>query len=347
MTPYLLLLGILLFGACERRHLESESPDPGLSALIPVKIDWSKTGFPVDATPRLATQQEYVHRVSLRFFPRNGGAPFERYLETNVFEGEINVPVGEYAVIVYNESVEDVNYWNGRVVFSHPNDFKAFSASLSQDPTSYDFYTPGASEFMGVEPLRLASWSLDTFWVTPEMATKTRYQTTRTLVMQDQQMLYALTHIVMRPLTYPTQIKADLHNLRSAQQIRGCLRGFASRVNMATGKTHAESGNHVIPFTTRAWWSTEQKDGSATALLLTLGRSTPAAKSASEKYDIHMDVVLHNGQRHSMSQPVFDLSDQILASTDTLKANIAFDLPEYSGSDIEIDPWREESTLIY
>ncbi len=334
-------IGVLLIGiasqpftACERRPLENEFAE---TALIPVKIDWSGSNIPVTDPDG----NGYVHRVSVRFFPKNGAPAFDRYLETNVIEGKIDVPVGEYSVVVFNESVHDI-YWEDAVYFTDVDDYANFAAcKKSDDPLNYEFYTPQPGEELIVEPLRLASWSLDDFVVTNEMITRTR-SISRAPLPADA-MENALTHVVMRPLTYTVKVTAWAENLCSAQVIQGAMRGFAKKVYMGSGRTEQAPATHVFKLNSRRWDDGDQKHGTVTKSFLSFGKVPQTAQ-----YSLNMDVVYVTGE--VSDQPhLFDVTDQVNSPSPTSDADISvavdLHLPLKEGG-INVGDWEDEVITI-
>ena len=83
------IISVLSFHSCERRSLEDFDM---AYAIIPVRIDWSVSGVAV----------EEMHRASVWLFPKDGAMPMEYRLEENLMYREINVPIGEYSVLVFN-----------------------------------------------------------------------------------------------------------------------------------------------------------------------------------------------------------------------------------------------------
>ncbi len=225
------------------------------TALIPVKINWSKSGFEItdDGKSKLKGSAS-VHRATLRFFPKDGSEPFERYLEGNVVEGEIDVPIGDYSVIVMNESITD-SYWLGSetsgfesISFTDIDNYEKFSAQVKthkDNPAGYYFNQYESDGFLFMQPpLLISTWSLDDFTVTSEMANYSqKTKGSDELTRADIDMFYALTRdseddvdgIDMRKLTYTVQVTLQVKNLTSASTILGGLEGFVNRVNLQTG----------------------------------------------------------------------------------------------------------------
>ncbi len=237
------------------------------SAYIPVKINWNNSGFNILENGVSKQSGESVHRATFRFFPKDGSEPFERYLEGNVYDGEIEVPIGEYSVIVMNESHTDV-YWEGSVtsgyesiVFENVDSYENFSAYVkthTNNPAGYYLTEYVNDNYLFMQPpLRLATWSIDNFVVTQDMVDyshqllatrRTKGETedieTKTLMKSvDEDMFYALTRdsigddngVDMRSLTRDVTVVLKVKNLTSVGGVKGAVDGFVNKVNMRTG----------------------------------------------------------------------------------------------------------------
>ena len=325
---------IQLFTACERRPLEDTYAE---SALIPVKIDWSVSNIPVSDP----SGSGYVHRVSLRFYPKDGSAPFDRYLETNVIEGQIEVPIGEYSVIVFNEAVGDV-YWEDAVTFSDADSYENFAATLvADDAANYPFYKPLLGEDLRVEPLRLASWSLDDFSVTEDMVKITRYGTgtpTGSTIRE----INALTVVKMRALTYTVNVTVHVENLVSAQLIQGAVRGFAQKVYMASAQTVQIPVTHVFRLNSRRWDDAAQIHGTVSKSFLSFGRLPQASD-----YWLNLDVLYGTGVLHP-DPLLYDVSDQVNDSPQiSINIDIGVDIRiPYIEGGIGVGDWDDETIII-
>ncbi len=319
---------ILLLTACKRRPLED---DFGVTALIPVKIDWSRSNIPVTE----ARGNGLVHRVSLRFFPKDGSAAFDRYLELSVIEGEIEVPVGEYSVVVFNESVYDI-YWEDAITFSDVDSYENFAATIIPDnAANYPFYRPLTGEELIVAPFRLASWSLDDFRVTNEMVANTRSATRTTRADGPEN---ALTKIVMRALTRNVNVTAHAENLSSAQLLQGAMRGFARKVYMASAETAPTPATHVFKLNSRVWDAGSDRHGTVSKSFLSFGRLPQ-----DDDYQINVDAVFIDGTIHE-EQLLWDVTDQVTAHpADAIDINIdlAMELPLITEG-IFVGDWDDE-----
>lgn len=327
---YKLMLSALFLAtatACERRSLFDDCPG---DVLIPVKIDWSVSGI----APNSGSDADFVHRVSIRFFPKDGSPAFDRYLENNIFEGEINVPEGIYSVVVYNEAIDDI-YWSDAIRFDHMDDYNLFSASIVEiSPLSYDFYAPQSGEIFSSGLLKLASWNLDHFEVA---------RSSKDCKECSGDVNNALTKVKLRRLAIPTHVVAEVTNLKSAMRMEAALTGIASKVYMASGKTVMSPTTHLFAFQSPVWNDETKTHGWVERRLLTFGRLPQPSV-----YSLNMGVIFVTGERYTPATPLrYDVTDQVMSSKqdDDIEMRVSLILPEVDG-DIIVGGWNEEEHII-
>ena len=341
LLPTMILLSIV---TCERRPLEDEDLPP--AALIPVKIDWSKSGF------NFTTKDggNMVHRVSLRFYPKDSNRPvFDVYLEGDVTEGKINIPVGRYSVIVFNESVDDRGYWEGRINFTDANSYHDFAAnavpynSNARDQL-FPFYKPQVGEKLINEPLHLASWSIEHFEVTEKMVLVSYDEKPKSYISEeDYEMFTSLTRIVMRPLTRPVNVTARVENLISSHISYLAMNGFAGKVYMASGETTQSPTTYLFTLGQKKY-EANNKNGTASATFYSFGR-TPASGTIKESYTIGADILLRTGELYQPTPPLrFDVTGQVIPNYDSkveIDIEISYALPFVEGG-IEVEDWEDD-----
>lgn len=310
------VLGVAALTGCERRALDCKPP----TALVPVKVDWSKSGL----------SSGDVHRLSLRFFPQNGGEAFDRYLEGNVTEGSVEVPIGKYSVVAYNEAITDP-YWTNSVFFTDVNDYSKFAANISNtDISAYSFYEPLPGEALVAEPLRLASWNLDNLDITKDMV--------QNACGPNGNVTTALTAITMRPLTYNVNVQAQVQNLSSAQFMQGALRGLAGKVYMATGVTEQSPATHLFTFSNRQWNTGSTTDGTTEKNFLAFGLMPTASQ-----YMLNLDVLFRTGEVYKLTPPLlYDVSSQVNSYPNSdISVKVSLALP-YKDGGIDVGGWDDE-----
>jgi len=329
---------IIMAAACMRRPLEDD--EPRQVAKIQVNIDWSKSGI----SPGSTYGSEGVHRVSLRFFPKDGyRKPFDVFMEGNVTQKTIEVEVGSYSVIVFNESIEDDSYWGEAVTFSDADSYGSFAANAAvltdeQRRQRFPFYKADDGEKFITEPLRLASWSLDNFKITETMALVTQGQQPEAYLSEEEkEMLGALKKVVMRALTRQVTLTARIENLTSLGYGFTAIQGLAHKVYMASGQTVATPATHLFMLGGRKYDS-GAPDGTTTNTFFIFGRAASAENIIAE------DVILANGDFHKPEPPLrFNVTDQMANAGNApsdIRLNIAFKLPQVDGN-INVDEWEE------
>ncbi len=327
----LAVIFILMSVSCSRRPLVGEVCVDNLStAVIPVAVDWSISGI----TPAEGVNDEdYVHRVSLRFFPVDGSEPFDRYLESNIYEGEIEVPIGEYSVVVFNESIYDT-FWSDVYRFENVDDFDNFIAVLIEDELSAEYST---------EAYKLASWSVEHFEVTQSMVNTTRLAQSYTrLSSEETRMLTTLEDIILQPLTCYINVSANIQYLSSAQYVACEVTGFADRVYMASGESHSTQTLHKVELVDREYSDDENKHGTISESRLVLSKSTDDAA----EYKLLFEIYLTDGTQHSPDEPLeFDVSHQVTRyATDDYDLSADLELPEVT-SGIDVEGWSDEEVV--
>ena len=333
----------MIIMTCERRPLEYDEILP--TAKFDVKIDWSKSGIEPYA------EDKGVHRVSFRFFPKDKQPIFERYLEGNVTEGQIEVTLGKYSVIVYNESIDDRNYWDEAITFTDVNSYDNFAANAvpynaALRAQEFPFYKPLSGEQFIVDPLQLASWSIADFEVTENMVLVMKgARPSSSLTDEEAEMVNAFHNVVLRALTRPVKFTARIENMVSAQETYMVMRGFANKVYMASGKTTNNPVSYLFTLGGRKF-DTGGKHGTMTANFRSFGR---IPVSSSESYLTAADVLFGTGELYKPPKPLqFDVTNQVLQNYNTkvnIDLSIQYNLPFVEGG-ISVDDWEDDTYIL-
>lgn len=335
-----LYLFFFLMIACERQLLYDACKHK--TALIPVKIDWIYSGI----NPELADEDDFVHKVSFRFFPKDGGQPFELYLEGNVHEGYLEVPIGDYDLLVMNESVIE-DYWKEFVSFSDINHFEGISAEIkAMDPTPFEFYKAAVDEKFVADMPKMASWSVRDYSITFETVNDTRKNES-----SDRQK-HAL-HVPMQRLTHDCKVIATVKNLKYAQLMRGAQRLFANKVYLSSRKTYASPATHLFTLNGRKTINGSLTDGTTERIFRTFGILPVPAQ-----YTLGVDIILTDGCRYvpsdggKLEYNVTDyvnsyfgksLEDRLLK--DYIEIPLFFSLPQVDGG-IDVGDWGDDEDII-
>ncbi|MFI3328136.1 MAG: DUF5119 domain-containing protein [Rikenellaceae bacterium] len=332
---------------CERNSVSCGRGDV-TSALMDIAVDWSDSGINVsgDVTRSGTSYDVGVHRVSLRFFvlDDSGGTSgvFERYIETSIYEGSIQIPVGRYAIVAMNESSAD-SYWSGSLEFENTDDYATFAAVL---PTSSD----SNSDVSASAAKPLAAWSLGEFEVTSNMAALSRGVVTSMsgIVLTDYELeqMSVLKGIKMLPRTRTMNVSVSASNLGSVQKVTATVGGFSTRVYMVSGDTHEDSVSHTFELDTWSYSDATRADNSSSGVVsgsrICLGHS--AANDQHSDYALSLEVYQNDGKRFVDDDQLSAVSvgSQVLATTDGLSDyeishEVAFDY--VSDYFIDVDGW--------
>jgi hypothetical protein len=300
----LVITVIHIMSGCTHRPLKGEL-DPE-TALIPVHIDWSKSG--VDTTT--------MHRASVLLYPETGGEPLEYRLEGNLNDKEIQVPVGVYSVIAFNETTDNTD-WEG-ITFNDKDSYQKFAAEALK-VTSRGFYTRADNLPLIEDPDPLAAWSLDRFEVTKEILLRSRATRGTRAASRAEEILdeaiASLSNIVPTPRFETMTVTARVENLTSAKQATGVLNGMSSGVYMASGEKLTTTGAHTFILNGREYDDTdddgESDDGTTTKTFNIFGRQPVTAH-----IDLYLDFLLADGTQFPRQS--FDATNMIDRDTEKI-----------------------------
>ena len=325
----LMLLILIVVVSCQRQELGGSCY---VSARIYVDVNWDNSGI----NPTKVAFDD-VHRVSLRFFPKDGSEPFERYLETNVYGGYIEVPMGDYSIMAMNESVKGI-YLKEFFKFTDIDDFDKIAATVvDDDPSKYTFYTPSSDEQFMKAARMLASWSTNAFEVTQDMIVRTHVD-----IVSPQ---YGDTiRVNMRRLTYDTRVLVTVKNLKSAYIIQGALRGFSQKVYLSSAVTELLPSTQFFRLGEFVFNEGSTSDGTTETTFKTFGKLPQGALAS---YSMMLDVLLVDGSRHIPEVEYdYDLTENInLQNGPLINIAVSIELPEVNGG-IGVGDWEDEEDVI-
>ena len=320
---------LLIINACERRPLED---DFAQTAQIPVRIDWSESGVPV----------EQMHRASVLLYPITGGTPLEYHLESDLTFRLIDVPVGVYSVLVFNETKDQDDWTN--LTFTGIDRYETIAAEgLPEEAKAFYSRTTDLPLIKNPDPL--AAWSLDYFEVTSGMVIQTRSRNRASYNIETE--IPDLTHVKPQPRIEELTITARVTNLSSSMQVTGTINGMASGVYLVSGKKIPVPSAHAFLLNGRVY-DDNGKDGTTTRTFNIFGQlPVPTAI-----YEMDVDILLHDGTIHP--QEVFDVTKLIRHFTDAIiplnTVEVGSALPPDHpiilplmdvGGGISVDDWNE------
>jgi hypothetical protein len=305
-----------IMAGCTRRPLYGNlTPE---TALIPVHIDWSVSGIPL----------KQMHRVSVLLFPEKDGTPLEFRMETNLTDDVIQVPVGVYSVIVFNETTDPTD-WSD-ITFKNKDSYDKFAAVALDVTESRGFYSRAEELPLIENPNPLAAWSLARFEVTEEILLRSRTASRAELAEE----ISDLTHIVPTPRIETMAVTARVENLSSAMQVTGILNGMSSGVYMASGEKMTTTGAHAFILSQREYDDEpNDDDGTTTNTFNIFGRHP-----ATDHIDLHIDCLLTDGTMHPRES--FDVGNMIERDTEAIPVSnnllVGLDDRDPDGGDHEI-----------
>lgn len=331
-----LLSALLMMMGCERRPLEDQ---PSNTALIPVKIDWSLAELNPDDDPG-----DNVYSASVWLFANDGNHPFagKSYREYNLITprgGDIEVPVGSYSVIIFNNAIAD---YSTKVGFRGTEEYATFEYYIR--PYSAEKATASMEQEIVNEPDILAAWSVDRFVVTPEMVGYTRSSSSRAKDSRAAEEVKQLTNVKPVLLTPAVQVMAYVERLGNASAASGVLRGMASSVFLANAQKTGASSFRFL-FNNPCYDEQQKQNGTIEGNFRSLG---PLLGEDAAQYDVLIRFTLCREYEASLYYPAetnepltFDVTGQVARMVDNLKiylkigSSIGGDDPDISLPDID------------
>lgn len=316
---YTIALSVAIFtlAGCERRPLYDQLD---FTALVPVSIDWSLSGVPV----------EQMHRASVILFPEAGPEPLKYYLEGDLTYREIAVPVGVYKVLVLNETT-DPDDWEG-LTFTGTDRWETFAAVALPDAVR-GLYSRSGSLPLIKNPDPLAAWSLGRFEVTEEMVTHSRdiastlgASTSRTASTRGAALAAAvpdLMEVQPLPRIEKLTVLARVTRLSSAMVSTGYIDGMASGVYMVSGEKINTPGVHTFILNGRVYDQANGEatdDGTTTRTFNIFGRmpSPPVV------FTLNLDFILTDGTLHP--RETFDVTRLIVPQPGSIPPTSTIDV---------------------
>ncbi len=301
------------------------------SAVIPVAVDWSSSGLTILETK---SDESDVHRLSLRFFPSDGDEPFERYLERNLYEDNIEVPVGTYSVVAINESISD-SYWSGAMIFTNSDSYELFSAELHTDDGS-----------TAAETYALVAWSIPSFEITQAMANYTRGVIEEgELSQEEQEQMTALTNVVMEPRTRTLRVNLSSDNIASSQSVTASVSGLSMRVNIVSGVSEPDPISHTFELTSYSYNSASRTDTSTSGIVSGEKLCFAHSDDHDDGYTLDLEVYLNDGTQHVDEEQLsgVDIEDQVTSTEEGADYEIShsISLPLVEGGSVELDEWSD------
>ena len=191
----MLFLVLIAGNSCRRQILE----DPYLFfARIPISIDWSES----------LINEDNIHNVSIYVYPQNGGEPL-KFISDNINFNVLELPVGTYSIIVFNEMIGNMN----GITFDKINLYSEFYAHTIFEDKKLLFELESNDKIVKNHE-QIALWKLDHFEITQEMLEHTR-------TFEFEQNIASVKSIAEpikpTPITYINDIYIEVENINNAQ----------------------------------------------------------------------------------------------------------------------------------
>ena len=305
MIRFLVILLLMSTISCSRRPLEETFLH---SALIPVKFDWTYSYLNPDI------DNENLYNASVWLYSKSG-TPFagKSYMEFSLptsSGGEIEVPIGVYRVLAFNNSIRSFSSNCG------------FRGTDNYDTFEYYLHTSTREDGSeGVlEPDLLCVWRSEYFEVTADMVSLSR--SSESLITEDRRSaaragLNQLEDISPVRLTCNVDISVYANRINNSKSAIGIINGMSQSINLWSGK-RGNFSSHFFNFESREITKVEDFFGNVRANFRSLG----PVSSSTDRYtlDVRFELTSKDefGNRHypSLSSiPLsFDLTEQVTAS---------------------------------
>ncbi|MDR1369003.1 MAG: DUF5119 domain-containing protein [Dysgonamonadaceae bacterium] len=248
VKSYLLLLSVCLglWSCDDRRDLIDLGENWEKTLAVKVKIDWSKAGInPENASIWIFNASDGT--------PALGGRPEL----TNRMELTVDLPIGQYSILVFNGAINDQDH----IRFRGTDRYRTFEAyAYDETPEGNAAARLRADEDLSfiTPPNVLAADHLDLLEITGRMIDRKEE-----------------TLITFTPRRLVSQINITVHfrglNYSAPGGHSGVVTGMANSIFLATGKTGNEPANHAFTLNNRTFYPDSQTDGTMSRSFLTFG----------------------------------------------------------------------------
>jgi hypothetical protein len=297
----ILLLLLILTCSCTHKELCTHHPHD-----VKVRVDFDWMGAP-EANPE---------GMCVFFYPIEGGQP-RRYDFKGTKGGEINITVGQYMVMCYNNDTEGV-------LFRNKNDFCCHEAYTRDGNIFESIYGNGYAppQKRGTEPERVVICP-DMMWgsiATEVDITESGISYTCTTTKGADQRMVIKEHVIT---LYPVELTCiytyeirNVKNLKHATQMCATISGMAGGINLSTQDLHLE--NITLPLE-----STFDKASTITGRFITFGHHED--NDAPHRMELY--VWMDDGQKvvYGTEGERFDVTDQVHNAPDKRRVHIVID----------------------
>lgn len=322
----IIMMTLIMTGCNYREIVDAESEN----AIVSVSVDWSDAMIDASNT----------NAFSVWFFPKNGDKPIYT-VSNNLKYAEIQVPVGLYSVLIFNETANESDWLS--LAFRGTDKYETFEAyARTNETTNKGGYKalPNETVINQIEPL--AVWHQDNFEVDQNMVVETKR------AFSSKVRTRSILSIKPQPVTYRLNVKANFTNLNNAYKISGALQGVSQSVFLATGKTGTQTLTQVFTLDNNVWNDKSQVNGESSSTLYSFGR-TP---DVTVKNNVQIDVLTYLGERTSPF--IFDVTDALKIGIGKFNLELSFgyppnspiNIPKYTEQGVSIGNWDSKDVII-
>lgn len=340
---YISILTLLIFTGCERRPLEDDFIE---EAQIMVEINWQESRMePGEA--------------SVLFYPQDGGGMRTLYIYGN--RGTINLKVGKYSVVTFNNKFDDFD----AIAFRGTDKYETLQAYLK--PSNIADYAPASGEKVVDNPDMLVSDSQDEFVVTQAMADRTHEE----MVQQQNsgtKTPYATTPDItlnMKAVTIQANLTVHIRNLyliRKGTQ-NGIIKGFSEGISLSTRKPISTTVTQFMELPEAKYYEDNYKDGIMRGTITVFGECSVAEGAPKQKVYFMLRSMLRDEPSTFFKHEV-EITKQIeyhtdvglqismIIGADAEKENPPIVVPPVdlgdanSGFNPNVDDWEEEEEIV-
>lgn len=331
---------LLLLVACEHKELCEHHEHYDFSR-VRIDVDW--TDFLAKETPT---------GMTVIMYPSDASRKPVSTLTNSITHAVLNLPVGEYSLLVYNQSPSEF----GSLRFVGMDDFSTTCIMgnevhsrwyQSRDEDEIAITEP---EWVGIATGRGLSVTTDMVELTNAMLTQSRYGSRE----GDVVLTTAHPANIISTLTVRVHIK-DIYNLRSA---RASITGMAAGYMLGKNHPTADKATHLLEEWTMTADSDDPTRGVITAKVATFGLPS-GHRGTTQENSLNLSLLLIDGT--TIKDFPFTIGDQFRYEIDAeanlelslvLDINIDEPLPDVEpeggssgGFDATVDDWGDEEEV--
>lgn len=323
----LLLLSSALFEGCDtRRHIHQDE-----WVSVEFSIDWgnlakaSKSG---DVTPNGAT---------VVFFPTSGILEEPMFKQTNYTSDKVNLPVGRYNVIVFNETINGHDY----IQFRGIDNYDTIEAYWETTRVKTEYSRANNDEMiLDTEDLLLVD-RVEQFEITYINSDQ-----------GDVMKLNFLPVLVNRKMSVLAHIKGMVNTSRKTSSLL-YIEGMALGYNLWSGAPTRDKSTHLMSLGNKTFYDGSTTDGTMSASFYTFGDAASETKADDDNI-ARLSFALRDGTTHPDIE--INISDQLNSASDLREINVEIgtgdpeiSLPDAddlefvgSGMDAEVGDWGDD-----